>query len=72
VSDWSPDGSRIAYHAGFSGSGGIWVMDADGGDQHQLTGCLAGDPWPCARLPVPTDGPNDGNLPSMPVHEPAW
>lgn len=31
--DWSPDGSRIAYHA----DDDIWLMDADGSDQVNLT-----------------------------------
>lgn len=48
VPDWSPDGSRIAYHSGGFDSGGIWVMRADGSDQHQLTGCAATEPSPCA------------------------
>ena len=30
---WSPDGERIA----FGRSGDLWVMDANGSDQHQLT-----------------------------------
>jgi Tol biopolymer transport system component len=35
---WSPDGTRIVFsrHSGFSGFA-IWVMDADGTDQVQLT-----------------------------------
>jgi Tol biopolymer transport system component len=49
VPDWSPDGSKIAYHSGTSVSGGIWVMNADGSNQHQLTGCAATDPSPCAQ-----------------------
>jgi len=49
VPDWSPDGSKIAYHAGGFGDGGIWVMDADGGNKHQLTGCVTGAPSPCAQ-----------------------
>jgi Tol biopolymer transport system component len=49
VPDWSPDGSRIAYTAGFYGSEGTWVMNADGSHQHQLTGCGATDPVPCAQ-----------------------
>ena len=46
--DWSPDGSQIAYASGPGGSGGIWVMNADGSDPHQLIGCAATDPAPCA------------------------
>jgi len=49
VPDWSPDGSKIAFHAGGFGDGGIWVMNADGGNKHQLTGCVAGDPSPCPQ-----------------------
>jgi Tol biopolymer transport system component len=48
VPDWSPDGSKIAYHSGGFDMGGIWVMNADGSGQHQLTGCAQTDPAPCA------------------------
>jgi len=37
---WSPDGSKIAwgsYRGGNPASSGIWVMNADGTNQHQLT-----------------------------------
>ena len=44
VPDWSPDGSKIAYLADTHGIadivnpswGDIWVMNADGSDQHQI------------------------------------
>ena len=49
VPDWSPDSSKIAYHAGDFGNGGIWVIDADGGHNHQISGCVAGAPSPCAQ-----------------------
>jgi Tol biopolymer transport system component len=49
VPDWSPDGSKIAFTAGFYGSEGTWVMNANGSDQHQLSGCLPADPSPCAQ-----------------------
>ena len=49
VPDWSPDGSKIAYHEGGFGDGGIWVMNADGGNKHQVSGCVAGAPSPCAQ-----------------------
>ena len=44
VPDWSPDGSKIADHEGGFGDGGIWVMDADGGNKYQLSDCVAGAP----------------------------
>jgi Tol biopolymer transport system component len=34
---WSPDGRQIAFTSGRAGSYDIWVMDADGTDQHPLT-----------------------------------
>jgi Tol biopolymer transport system component len=42
--DWSPDGSMLVFSQGFepapSGTGGveIWIMDADGGNAHHVTG----------------------------------
>jgi Tol biopolymer transport system component len=34
---WSPDGSQIAFTSGRDGSYDIWVMNADGADQRNLT-----------------------------------
>ena len=48
VPDWSPDGSKIVYASGVGGSSGIWVMRADGSNQHQLAGCAPAAPSPCA------------------------
>jgi Tol biopolymer transport system component len=35
ASSWSPDGTQIAYDTDIHG--GIWVMNADGSGQHQVT-----------------------------------
>jgi Tol biopolymer transport system component/DNA-binding winged helix-turn-helix (wHTH) protein len=35
--DYSPDGRSVAFCSGRSGSGEIWVADADGGNPRQLT-----------------------------------
>ena len=44
---WSPDGSKIAFERNDnSGTPGVWVMSANGGNQRWLKGC----PWPgCTR-----------------------
>jgi len=43
--DFSPDGKTIAYSVWRMGTDGeIWLMDADGGNQRQLTAELAGLP----------------------------
>jgi Tol biopolymer transport system component len=34
---WSPDGSKIAYGAHADGNWAVWLMNADGSDQRQLT-----------------------------------
>jgi Tol biopolymer transport system component len=41
VPDWSPDGSKIAYAAGDPGD--IFVMNADGSDQHAIVSGLTDD-----------------------------
>ena len=48
---WSPDGKEIAYTSG----GQIWVMNADGGNAHQLTaGAYTDDPaWQPLGPPPP-------------------
>ncbi len=47
---WSADGKRIAYASTTSGSRQIWMMNADGSDQHQLTFGL-GPGYPDANVP---------------------
>ena len=34
---WSPDGRSIVFISARTGSGQVWMMNADGGDQRQLT-----------------------------------
>jgi imidazolonepropionase-like amidohydrolase/Tol biopolymer transport system component len=34
---WSPDGKRLAYISDAGGGDNVWVMNADGGDAHQVT-----------------------------------
>ena len=48
VPNWSPDGKSIVYSSGAMTSEGIWVMKSDGSGQRQLSGCLPGQPSPCA------------------------
>jgi TolB protein len=38
---WSPDGARIAFRTERSGETEIWLMNADGTDQHRLTAGLS-------------------------------
>jgi Tol biopolymer transport system component len=45
---WSPDGTRIAW----SGNGAIWVMNADGSDQRQISDGLS-DTFPVYHPRVP-------------------
>jgi Tol biopolymer transport system component len=47
---WSADGKRIAYSSSRSGSTQIWVMNADGSGQTQLTHGLGGR-FPDANVP---------------------
>ncbi len=48
VPDWNPDGASIAYASGTGDNEGIWVMAADGSAPRQVSGCVTGDPTPCA------------------------
>ncbi len=44
---WSPDGTKIVFQSSRAGIAQVWVMDADGSDQTQLTF----DPVPKDQLP---------------------
>jgi Tol biopolymer transport system component len=50
---WSPDGSQVAFVSQRGGLGQVWVMNADGSEQRQLTT----DP---ANKDVPVDWSPDG------------
>ena len=43
---WSPDGTAIAFASDRTGNYGIYVMDADGGNQTRLTDNSANDRYP--------------------------
>jgi serine/threonine protein kinase len=38
---WSPDGNRIAFEAGFSGTSQVYIINADGSGQQQITNAPA-------------------------------
>jgi Tol biopolymer transport system component len=43
---WSPDGSRLLYLAGDDGAHDVWVIDADGNHERDLSNTAAEDSWP--------------------------
>jgi Tol biopolymer transport system component len=47
---WSPDGKRLAFGSQRSGNFDVFVMNADGSGQHQLTHAADGES-PAAWLP---------------------
>ncbi len=53
---WSPDGTRIVYQTDRDGNFEIYVMNADGGNQHALAVHLGNDLWPSWVSPRPISG----------------
>jgi len=47
ISDWSPDGKRLALTSEQSGNSDIWIINADGTGLRQLTTSPERDYWPC-------------------------
>lgn len=43
---WSPDGSRIAYQTGSAGAQGIWLIGADGTNEHAISDPSHNVLWP--------------------------
>jgi TolB protein len=43
---WSPDGSRIVTYVGSENSHDIWVFDADGGEERNVSNSVGDDSWP--------------------------
>jgi Tol biopolymer transport system component len=55
---WSPDGNQIAYQTQRDGNFEIYVMNADGSEQHPLAAHPADDLWPSWALIHPSTGPS--------------
>jgi hypothetical protein len=53
---WSPDGRRIAFVRGLFNGGNVWVMEADGSNQRQLTFSPEAERFP-VWLPAGTEPP---------------
>jgi len=47
MSDWAPDGKRLALTSEHSGNSDIWIIHADGTGLRQLTTSPERDYWPC-------------------------
>jgi CubicO group peptidase (beta-lactamase class C family) len=46
LASFSPDGSQIVFVRGWSGEEGLWLMEADGTDQHRIDGSHDQAWWP--------------------------
>lgn len=73
-SAWSPDGTRLVFsrQSPFTGIGGLWLIDIDGSDMHQLTpapGYTDQQPaWSPEGRWIVFSSSRDGNLELYAVH----
>lgn len=59
---WSPDGSQIAYAGLQRGNEGIWVVNADGSDDHRIGPPeRTAQPTPVGRIPLKPNHPDWSN-----------
>jgi Tol biopolymer transport system component len=58
---WSPDGTKIVFDSQRDGNFEIYIMNADGATQVNLTNNVAADSYPACPSPAFNHGVNDLN-----------
>jgi Tol biopolymer transport system component len=60
---WSPDGSRVAFLSGSSGTGTLYIVDADGSNERSLTSIeIVGFSWAPDGTRLVVDAAADGGI----------